>query len=81
LLKAVFTLHENNIIHRDIKGANIFLKTEDSKDSKKKTTLKLGDFGSSIKTDSSTNFELIAQGLMGTLGNFSSLCFSLKHPN
>lgn len=71
LLKAVNTLHENNIIHRDIKGANIFLKTIDSKDAKKKTILKLGDFGSSIKfkidSRAAPPTGLFAKEFMGTM--------------
>ncbi|KAK3098006.1 hypothetical protein FSP39_015240 [Pinctada imbricata] len=41
ILLAINHLHENNIIHRDIKGANIFLTSSG--------TLKLGDFGCSAK--------------------------------
>lgn len=37
LLKAVEYLHNNNVMHRDIKGANILMDTNG--------TLKLGDFG------------------------------------
>ena len=48
LLKAVEKLHENQIMHRDIKGANIFLKAIDPKHPEK-VLLKLGDFGCSIK--------------------------------
>jgi serine/threonine protein kinase len=48
LLKAVETLHENKIMHRDIKGANIFLKSIDTKHPER-IVLKLGDFGCSIK--------------------------------
>jgi serine/threonine protein kinase len=48
LLKAVECLHENEIMHRDIKGANIFLKSIDPKEPDK-IVLKLGDFGCSVK--------------------------------
>ncbi|XP_020895625.1 mitogen-activated protein kinase kinase kinase 4 [Exaiptasia diaphana] len=41
ILVAVNVLHERGIIHRDVKGANIFLSSNG--------LLKLGDFGSSIK--------------------------------
>lgn len=40
IVHAVAYLHENNIVHRDIKGDNIFLT---------KKGLKLGDFGSAVK--------------------------------
>ncbi|XP_031553108.1 mitogen-activated protein kinase kinase kinase 4-like isoform X3 [Actinia tenebrosa] len=41
ILVAVNVLHERGIIHRDVKGANIFLSSNG--------LIKLGDFGSSIK--------------------------------
>lgn len=42
LLEAVHALHEKSIVHRDIKGANIFLTNEGN-------TLKLGDFGCAVR--------------------------------
>lgn len=69
LLKAVECLHENNIMHRDIKGANIFLKTIDPYHPER-TVLKLGDFGCSIKFKDPidpSNKER-ATGFMGTFG-------------
>ncbi|RUS75685.1 hypothetical protein EGW08_016551 [Elysia chlorotica] len=41
IVQAVAHLHENNIVHRDIKGANIFLTSQGQ--------VKLGDFGCSVK--------------------------------
>ena len=41
LLRAVYKLHEMGIVHRDIKGANIFLSSNGS--------IKLGDFGLSVQ--------------------------------
>jgi serine/threonine protein kinase len=80
LLKAVYTLHENNIIHRDIKGANIFLKTIETSDKKTKTILKLGDFGSSIKfkSEQSKNNALFAKEFVGTLCEWHSICLEIR---
>lgn len=78
LLKAVECLHENNIMHRDIKGANIFLKPVDAYHPEK-TILKLGDFGCSIKfkdpVDPSNKER--ATGFMGTFGITLLLAYSL----
>lgn len=68
LLKAVEMLHENKIMHRDIKGANIFLKATDPKHPEK-IVLKLGDFGCSIKFKDPigpTSKNAKATGFMGT---------------
>jgi mitogen-activated protein kinase kinase kinase 4 len=40
LLRAVYALHQKGIVHRDIKGANIFLSDN---------SVKLGDFGLSVQ--------------------------------
>jgi mitogen-activated protein kinase kinase kinase 4 len=70
LLRAVYTLHENKIMHRDIKGANIFLKAIDPKHPER-IVLKLGDFGCSIKFKEqigaiNNNKYAKATGFMGT---------------
>lgn len=56
-------------MHRDIKGANIFLKAVDPKHPEK-IVLKLGDFGCSIKfkdtVGTSINTRAKATGFMGT---------------
>ena len=75
LLSAVEHLHENDIMHRDIKGANIFLKSIDPKNPDK-VVLKLGDFGCSIKfkdTIGSGKDSAKATVLMGTLCKFNSI--------
>lgn len=79
LLKAVECLHENNIMHRDIKGANIFLKPVDAYHPEK-TILKLGDFGCSIRfkdpVDPSNKGR--ATGFMGTFGKRGTIFFPNK---
>ncbi len=76
LLKAVETLHENKIMHRDIKGANIFLKAIDP-NHPEKIVLKLGDFGCSIKfkdmIGSSRNNQPKATGFMGTFRKHNNI--------
>jgi len=59
LLQAVACLHENGIVHRDIKGANIFL-TDDMRN------LKLGDFGCAVKIKAHTTMPGELQGFVGT---------------
>nr|ARQ79356.1 mitogen-activated protein kinase kinase kinase 4 [Tegillarca granosa] len=58
ILIAVNFLHDNNIVHRDIKGANIFLTSSGC--------LKLGDFGCSAKLKSHTTMPGEFNNLVGT---------------
>ena len=68
-------------MHRDIKGANIFLKAIDQKHPER-IVLKLGDFGCSIKfkdmIGSNVNNRAKATGFMGT---FRKLFFSFELKN
>ena len=59
LLEAVAVLHENGVVHRDIKGANIFLTDE-------MQNLKLGDFGCAVKIKAHTTMPGELQGFVGT---------------
>lgn len=63
-------------MHRDIKGANIFLKAVDPKHPEK-IVLKLGDFGCSIKfkdtVGTSINTRAKATGFMGTFRKPTSI--------
>ncbi len=61
LLEAVAVLHEHGVVHRDIKGANIFL-TDDMQN------LKLGDFGCAVKIKAHTTMPGELQGFVGTQG-------------
>ncbi|CAF0873556.1 unnamed protein product, partial [Brachionus calyciflorus] len=67
LVKGVEYLHERNVMHRDIKGANVFLKSIDYKHPEK-VVLKLGDFGCSIRLKDPIGNESRDQatGLRGT---------------
>jgi len=59
LTQAICCLHENGVVHRDIKTANIFL-TEEMK------TIKLGDFGCAVKIKAATTMPGELQGFVGT---------------
>lgn len=63
LLDAVALLHQNGIVHRDIKGANIFLTDGGN-------ALKLGDFGCAAKIKTNTTMAGELQGFVGTQGIF-----------
>ncbi|CAG2253678.1 MAP3K4 [Mytilus edulis] len=58
ILKAICHLHEFNIVHRDIKGANVFLTSEGC--------LKLGDFGCSAKLKSQQTMPGEFNNMVGT---------------
>ncbi|KAL3068513.1 hypothetical protein niasHT_030804 [Heterodera trifolii] len=58
MTSAVSYLHDNNILHRDLKTANIFLTKE--------RMVKVGDFGVSKKLSTQTNIGGGAQTMLGT---------------
>ena len=58
ILVAINVLHENGIVHRDIKGANIFLVSGGP--------LKLGDFGCAVKLKHQTTMPGEVNTLVGT---------------
>ena len=67
ILKAIGHLHEYNIVHRDIKGANIFLTSQGC--------LKLGDFGSSAKLKSQATMPGEFNNIVGTTGKEEYIYF------
>ena len=67
LLQAVQILHDNCIVHGDIKGANIFLTPTGG--------VKLGDFGSSVKlADVAGTAHGEVLGMRGTVGKLFWTC-------
>ncbi|CAL1534129.1 unnamed protein product [Lymnaea stagnalis] len=60
IVQAIAHLHENNIVHRDIKGANIFLTSQGH--------VKLGDFGCSVKLKNQQTMPGENINLVGTTG-------------
>lgn len=60
ILKALHHLHDYNIVHRDIKGANVFLTSQGC--------LKLGDFGCSAKMKSQQTMPGEFNNIVGTTG-------------
>ncbi|RWS06909.1 mitogen-activated protein kinase kinase kinase 4-like protein [Dinothrombium tinctorium] len=71
LLEAVNMLHENGIVHRDIKSSNIFL-TSDGK-------LKLGDFGCCMKLKNHTTLPGELNAFVGTPAYMAPEIF-MKNP-
>lgn len=60
ILLGVHHIHESNIIHRDLKLENIFLKFKKNGDREVVDEVKIVDFGFGIKSDKNV------KGLMGT---------------
>ena len=61
LAKALKVLYENNVIHRDIKPNNIFIKKKDNNNIQcfeDNCIIKLGDFGSSIKKEENDSIQI-----------------------
>lgn len=70
LLSAVEKLHENLVVHRDIKTANIFMTNDGN-------CLKLGDFGSAVKIQAAQTMAGELKGYVGTQGN-SRFVFNIR---
>ena len=61
LANALKVLYENNVIHRDIKPNNIFIKKKDNNNIQcfeDNCIIKLGDFGSSIKKEENDSIQI-----------------------
>lgn len=72
LLSAVSELHAHGIVHRDIKPANIYLTSSGN-------CLKLGDFGSAVKLQSTTTVAGELQGYVGTQAYMAPEVFTKNH--
>ena len=59
-------MHNDGILHRDIKLANIFLKTEMGTDGKPYVRAKLGDYGFSVKVEAEHMTHIELKTYLGT---------------
>lgn len=71
LLVAVSVLHDHNIVHRDIKGANIFLLSNG--------LLKLGDFGCSVQLKDKATMPGEINNVIGTAAFMAPEVITRRH--